>query len=221
MILFHNLMSNPLIVDQGSALADGASWQAALLARVSATMTSVLNEFGIAVQVVFMPTTATASYEKDALIIQCEQHDLSDSKNGVMKMGVALDARNKIAGNNPSGYAYAGYFEVGCEAGSAGQMNGVEIGGNNQGPPAAKYGTFGAASCLDLVAGEYADCNTMTNAISIVGGSSKFSDGAIIIETASVADGAPLFRVISNVTGQDVFRINADGSIQTTKVITP
>jgi hypothetical protein len=208
----------PPLFENGTALVDGATWQTALLAAVSETLQSTLNEFGISVQIVFAPTDATVSYEKDALIIQCETQDVCDPNSGVMKMTVAGDFRNKISGNNPAGYAYGAYIEVGCDPGSAGQLSGLEIGGNNQGPPCADYGKWGAGGLLTLVAGEYAGCNNLTTGISIVPGTAKYNDAAIVVETGALIPGAAAFRLISNVTGKDIFRITDDGTLQYTKL---
>lgn len=207
----------PLLLDSGAALTDGSTWQTALLERMSVVMQSVLNEFGIAVQVVFAPTNGPQSYEKAALMIQVENRDSCDWTKGNVKFGVGADIRALIGGGTQCGQVHGLYVEAGTLPGSDGEVQAVEFGCNNNSDP-KPYGQPGAKGVVTVVAGEYPGNKNATCGIAIVPGHAKFVDGAITVERASCVPGSAVFRLIDNATGNDSFAVMEDGTVRYTKL---
>lgn len=194
----------------GTALTDGASWQATLKARVSQILQSMANEFLINVQGVLAPTGATAPYEKDLIICHVRNDDVS--AGAVLKDGVCGDFRANIGPNNPYGRVWALYAEAGTMSGGNGHVAAVEIGGNNTAPPERGYGLQNSKYLVSFVAGEHPGNTDFTGVAGIAGGSAHFLRG-FTFERAAFQPGSSVIEVIDNATGGDDLSIQEDGSI--------
>ena len=210
------LLSN-FLLDAGSAICDGLSWAEALLIRISTPMFSPTNEHGVLIHAIIEPSNATAAYEKDILQVWGICKDPSDFQKGILKEPVAIDARMVIDGNNPSGYGYGMYIDVGIRPGSDGELCGLEIGGRNFGSENPNYGTPLVKGLISCVAGEEEGARNFTHVFAVAPGTAKFFHG-FIMERAAFPSGASVFEIIDNTSGKVIFAIKEDGTLRYSKL---
>jgi hypothetical protein len=204
----------PLILDQGTPVADPDSWQKATLIRLGSQLSALQNQFQVVLQSMSNSTgNVKGGIMKGNIIAQFVQTEDTDWVAGSSKLAVPMISYGAIGGGIQHGQLWGFNTMASIWPGSDGWLMGAEIDVDNNGSDQPGIGLQNSKYGMSLVCGQGAGSKPCTSAMTVNQGTSTWHAG-IQVWPGALTDpvNSPAFAMLDS-NGANHAAILGDGTV--------